>query len=132
VTVHVRVAVGGERYGIAVDCVREVAELGDVVAVPGAGPNLTGLRHLHGELLPVLRISGLLRAPAGAPRRIIVVEDGGRRAGLAVDAAEEVEELPPADAPGEPLTRGAVLHEGRVIGLLDVPALLDAAAASVT
>jgi chemotaxis signal transduction protein len=40
VTVHVRVAVGGERYGVAVHWVREVAEIGELVAVPGAGPHI--------------------------------------------------------------------------------------------
>ncbi|MCW2952833.1 MAG: CheW protein [Conexibacter sp.] len=128
----VRVALGDERYGVAVAHVREVAEQGELVTVPGAGPHIAGLCHLHGELLPVVRLDRLLGAPTGPRRRIVVVEDGARRAGLAVDAAEEVEALPEPDAPGEPLTRGSVLHEGRLIGVLDVPALLDAVTASVT
>lgn len=131
-TACVRVLLGHERYGVPVERVREVAELGDVVAVPGAGPHVAGIRHLHGELLPVIRLDGLLRAPAAARRRIVVVEDGARRAGLAVDAAEQVEELPAPDRPGGALTLGAVLHDDHLIGLLDVPALLDAATAAVT
>jgi chemotaxis signal transduction protein len=131
VTTYVRVALGGERYGIAVGHVREVTEIGAVVAVPGAGPHVTGVRHLHGEILPVIRLSGLLDTPAGAPARIVVVEESGRRAGLTVDVAENVEELPEPDGPGHPLTRGAVLHAGQVIGVLDVHALLDAVSASV-
>lgn len=130
-TACVRVSLGRERYGVPVDRVREVAELGALVAVPGAGPHVAGIRQLRGELLPVVRLDGLLHAPAASQRRIVVVEDGARRAGLAVDAAEQVEELPPPDRPGGALTLGAVLHGDRVIGLLDVPALLDAVAASV-
>jgi purine-binding chemotaxis protein CheW len=130
-TACVRVALGGERYAIDVNHVREVAELGDIVRVPGAGPHIAGIRHLRGELVTVVSLAGLLRTPVGEPRRVVVVEDGNRRAGLAVDAAEEVESLPEPEADGDALSRGSVLHDGRVIGVLDVPALLDAVAASV-
>jgi chemotaxis signal transduction protein len=101
------------------------------VAVPGAGPHVAGISHLQGEHLPIVRIDELLRAPSGEPRRIVVVEDRDRRAGLAVDAAEQVEELPDPAPSDEPLTHGAVLYDGHTIGILDVPALLDAVAASV-
>ncbi|MEA2384588.1 MAG: purine-binding chemotaxis protein CheW [Solirubrobacteraceae bacterium] len=128
---YVRVAVGGEHYAIGVEQVREVAEAGDVVAVPGAGPNIAGIRHLHGEVLPVVRLSGLLGAPGGASARIVVVEDAGRRAGLGVDVVDGVGELPEPDATGNALTRGAVLDRGALVGVLDVRALLDAVSASV-
>jgi purine-binding chemotaxis protein CheW len=123
---HVCVALGAERFGVAVEHVREVAELGTIVPVPGAGPRVAGIRHLHGEILPVVHLTDLLGTPAGNPRRLLVVHDGDRCAALAVDRADDVEELPEPDAPGEPLTRGAVLHRGAVLGILDVPALLDA------
>ncbi len=123
---HVCVALGGERYGVAVEHVDEVAELGAVVPVPGAGPLVAGIRHLRGEILPVVRLHDLLGAPPGHPRRIVVVHDGDRRAGLAVDRADDVEDLPEPDAPAERLTRGAVLHGDVVVGILDVPAVLDA------
>jgi len=132
VKTYVRVAVGGEHYAIAVERVREVAEIGNVVPVPGAGPNIMGIRHLHGEVLPVVGLTGLLGAPAGAPvRRIVVVEDERRRAGLGVDVVDGVGELPEPDAAGHPLTRGAVLDRGALVGVLDVHALLDAVSASV-
>jgi purine-binding chemotaxis protein CheW len=131
VKTYVRVAVGGEHYAIGVEHVREVAEAGDVVAVPGAGPNIAGIRHLHGQVLPVVRLSGLLGAPGGACARIVVVEDAGRHAGLGVDAVDGVGELPEPDAAGHALTRGAVLDRGALVGILDVRALLDAVSASV-
>jgi chemotaxis signal transduction protein len=130
-TAYLRVAIGEESYGIAVSQVREVAELGELVAVPGSSANIAGVCRLHGELLPVIRLGGMLKAGLGEPRRIVVVEDGTRLAGLAVDQAERLEDLPEPEAAGEPLTRGAVLHEGHMIGLVDVAALLDAVTASV-
>jgi purine-binding chemotaxis protein CheW len=128
-SVHVCIALGAERYGVAVEHVREVAELGTIVPVPGAGPQVVGIRHLHGEILPVVRLHDLLGAPAGRARRLVVVRVADHCAGLVVDQADDVEDLPEPDEPGEALTRGAVLHEGTVVGLLDVPAILDAVSA---
>jgi purine-binding chemotaxis protein CheW len=131
-TAHVCIAVGGERYGVPIEHVREVAQLGTVVPVAGAGPHVAGIRHLHGEILPVVRLHLLLGSPAGSPQRIVVVHEGDRNAGLAVDRADDVEDLPAAEAPGEPFTYGSVLHGGVVVGLLDVGAILDAASGPVS
>jgi len=126
---HVCVALGAERYGIAVEHVREVAQLDTVVPVPGAARWIAGVRHLRGEILPVVRLHDLLGAPAGDPRRVVVVRDRDRSAALAVDRADAVEDLPEPDGAGERLTRGAVLHRDAVLGILDVPAILDAVGA---
>jgi purine-binding chemotaxis protein CheW len=131
-TAHVCIGLGAERYGVAVEHVREVAELGTIVPVPGAGPHVAGVRHLHGEILPIVRLHDLLGSPAGSPRRIVVVHDGDRYAGLAVDCADDVDDLPAPAAPGEAFTYGSVLHGGAVVGLLDVAAILDAASTPVS
>jgi purine-binding chemotaxis protein CheW len=125
-TAHLCVALGPEHYGLAVEHVREVAELGTIVPVPGAGTRVIGVRHLQGEILPVVRLRDFLGATGGEPHRIVVVHDGDCVAGLAVDRADGVEELAEPDAPGDPLTRGAVLHGGAIFGILDVPAILGA------
>lgn len=126
---HLRVRVGREHYALPIEAVREVELLGDPTPVPGAGPHVAGVRALRGELLPVLRLAGLLGIDPGAPSRIVVVEHAGRRAGLAVDAIDDIEpvaadELAPASSP---LTVGALVGGDRLVGVLDVPAALDAA-----
>jgi len=123
---HLRVVIGAEHYALDVTLVREVAELGDVVPVPGASTHVAGVQSLRGELLPIIHPQALLGVTAGTPRRVVVVDHAGRRAGLAVDRADDVSELAPADEAAGPLTHGAVLYEGRLVGVLDVPALLDA------
>jgi purine-binding chemotaxis protein CheW len=131
-TAHVCIALGAERYAVPVVDVLEVAELGTVVPVAGAGPHVAGVRHLHGEILPIVRLHDLLGSAAGSPRRIVVVHDGDRHAGLAVDSADDVDDLPAPAAPGEAFTSGSVLHRGALVGLLDVAAILDAASTPVT
>lgn len=125
---HLRVVVGRERYALSVHQVREVELLGVPTPVPGAGPHVTGVRSLRGELLPVLGLAGLLGIEAGAPTRIVVVEDGLRRAGLAVDRVDDIEAVEDRRlAPGSsPLTAGALVGD-HLVGVIDIAATLDAA-----
>ena len=124
----VRVRVGGEEYALPVRHVPEVAEIGDVTPLPGSPPQVIGIRNLRGEVLPVFDMASGMGAPRSeAPGRIVLADVGGRRCALAVDEVVEVMELPPPDEAVEsPLLLGAVLIEGRLVGMVDVPALLEA------
>lgn len=124
---YLRVAVGAEHHALAVDGVREVVPVQDVVPVPGAGPHVLGVQALRGELLPVVGLAGLIGTRDGGGSRVVVVQDGDRRAGFLVDRAEEVEELDTQTGEHGP----GVMHEGRLIGVLDIPALLDTVVAGI-
>ncbi|MBV8080522.1 MAG: chemotaxis protein CheW [Actinobacteria bacterium] len=87
------IRVGGERYAVPVENVREIADFGLVAALPGAGPAVLGVRNLRGQVLPVFDLAAVLGVErADGPLRILVAEDGGRRAGLAVDDVTDVGE----------------------------------------
>ena len=126
----VRVRVGAEEYALPVRHVPEVAEIGDVTPVPGTPQQVLGIRNLRGEVLPVFDTAvGLGVTGSGAPGRIVLADVDGRRCALAVDEVLEVGELPePEEAVESPLLAGAILVDGRLIGMVDVPALLEALA----
>jgi purine-binding chemotaxis protein CheW len=126
----VRVRVGAEEFALPVRHVPEVAELGDVTPVPGAPPQVMGIRNLRGEVLPVFdHAAGLGIAGSGEPQRLVLADVGGRRCALAVDEVVEVTELDDAqEAVDSPLLTGSVLVDGRLIGLVDVAGLLEALA----
>jgi purine-binding chemotaxis protein CheW len=125
----VRVDVAGESYALPVDEVLEVADLAGVTPVPGAAAAVLGVRNLRGTVLPVVELATILGLPrAGAPDRMVVAEDGGRRAGLAVDSVAGVEPLSADTEPAESKhLSGAALVDGALIGLIDLSAVLDAA-----
>ncbi|HEY1358667.1 MAG TPA: chemotaxis protein CheW [Thermoleophilaceae bacterium] len=127
-TLHVRVGVAGEGYALPVDDVLEVAELGEIAPVPGAGRALMGIRNLRGQVLPVIDLASVLGlAGKGRPERIVVTEDGGRKAGLAVDSVDGVESVPEATEPAEsPHLRGAALTGGALVGVVEISSVLDA------
>ena len=119
---HVRLRVGVERYAMPIENVLEVAELGELSAVPGADAVVLGVRNLHGHVLPVFDLSRVFAIAGDATAgRIVVAEHAGRLAGLAVDEVTDVSPLPAdvEESDTEYLT-GAMLEEGRLVGVIDV------------
>lgn len=127
---HVRVSLAGEMYALPVTEVIEVADVGEVTPLPGSPAAVLGVRNLRGQVVPVVDLAVVLGLPAApAPERIVIAENAGRRAGLAVDDVAGVEQLPPASEETEaPHLAGAVLVSGDLIGVLDVRSVLDAVA----
>jgi purine-binding chemotaxis protein CheW len=124
---HVRVRVADEHYALAVEDVLEVAELGDVTPVPGAGAAMLGVRNLRGQVLPVVDLATVFELPPAQSERIVIAERGGLRAGLAVDAVVGVEQLPEAsEEVDSPHLAGAALTEGALVGVIDVGSVLEA------
>jgi len=124
---HVRLRVGSELYAMPIENVLEVAELGELSAVPGAEAVVLGVRNLHGQVLPVFDLAQVLASAGDATaRRIVVTEHAGRLAGLAVDEVTDVSPLPAAieEADAEYLS-GALLEDGRLLGIIDVDRLFD-------
>ena len=128
--VHVRVQVAGEHYALPIGGVLEVAELGEVTPVPGAPRGVVGVRNLRGQLITVASLAALFGLDAaGEPERIVVAEEGDRRAGLAVESVLDVAVIPePAEAAESPYLRGASLVDGALVGVVDLAAAMNALA----
>jgi purine-binding chemotaxis protein CheW len=127
VTSYVRMRVGEEWFALEIGHVREIARLGAISPVPGAGDVVLGVRNLRGQVLPVFDLAALLGVADGNPSRIVVAEESGRRAGLAIDAVTDISALPdPDDAASSEFVRGTALADGEVVGVIDVPRLFAA------
>jgi purine-binding chemotaxis protein CheW len=121
----VRLRVGAEAYAIAVTHVSEIADVGDLTPVPGARPEVLGVRNLRGQVLPVVDLAMLLRIPqTAAPSWLVVAEAGELAAGLAINEVSGVDELPdPTDDADSDLLAGALLDHDELIGVIDVPSV---------
>ncbi len=127
-TVYVRADVSGESYGFPVRYVTEVSEAGPVTAVPGAPAHLLGVRNLRGSVVPVASLAALLGLGSGPARRLVVCECGSKRLALTVDDVTDVGLLADDPTPSDsPLLQATALIDGALVGILDLPALLDAA-----
>jgi len=130
-TAYVRFRVADEAYAVSVLNVLEVAGLGEVTPVPGAPREILGVRNLRGKILPVIDLAALLGARrTEPPTRLLVAESDGRQAGLAIDEVTEVGEFgefaDPAEEADSALLLGTMLEEGDLIGVLNMPAVMDA------
>jgi len=114
--------------------VREVIPAGSPTRIPGAGRSVAGLLNVRGTLLTVVngsRVIGLAEAEE-PPESVLVLNQGGRSVGLAVDEVldlvevqadqlEDGETLPGIDPR---LIRQIGHHGSRVFAVLDIEALV--------
>ena len=128
--VHVRLRVGRERYAVPIENVLEVAVLGELSAVPGAGAAVLGVRNLHGQVLPVFDLARVLAITGDvSPPRVVVAEHRGRMAGLAVDEVTDVGALAgDAQETEAEYLSGALLEDGQLVGIIDVECLFGSLA----
>lgn len=123
----------GQAYAAPLAQVSEVIRMGEVTPVPGAAPDLLGIRHLRGRVVPVLdgrrRLGLAPRDADGDSVRVVMLTHASHWVGLRVDAVGEL--LLPGDTaiapppPGraaradDPVT-GVLPWKGGFVALLDV------------
>jgi purine-binding chemotaxis protein CheW len=129
--------VGRESYGVPISMVREIVRALEITPVPDAPSHVEGVVNLRGRIIPVIDLRKRFHETevvAGKKNRILVVEVGGRMAGLLVDAASEVLKIPRGsiEAPPEVLQEdgldyitGLGKREGRLIVLVDLEKLMQ-------
>ena len=126
-------ALGGERYAIETAFVHEVVRLGHCTPVPGAPDVVAGVTNHRGQILCVMDLRAILRAPGGVPTdpaRMVVLGAGAPEFGVLADLTEGIvalhrtEILPaPAAAGGGTGCVRAVTPDALV--MLDGTRLLD-------
>jgi purine-binding chemotaxis protein CheW len=128
--------VGRETYGVPITSLHEIVRVPEITAVPDAPDYLEGVINLRGKIVSVMDLRkrfGEKETTLRRQNRILVVEHGGRLAGLIVDSASEVLKIP-ADAVEAPpavfqdgglnCVTGLGKVNGRLVVLLDMSKLL--------
>jgi chemotaxis signal transduction protein len=111
-----------------VEHVLEVAELGDVTPMPGAPAEVLGVRNLRGQIVPVIDLGSVFGiGRTDQPKRLLVAESEGRRAGFAIDEVNDVGDLSDAfEETDSKLLVGSALMDDQLVGIVDVPRLFAA------
>jgi purine-binding chemotaxis protein CheW len=130
------VAVGGRPHAFPLASVREIVPLGRTARIPGAAAHVLGLVNVRGRLVTTvdlgLRLGGA--AVDRAEASVLLVEDGERVVGAAVDALVDVVQVAAADVrptpaapgtrPGDAMTAGVVPFDGGDVPVLAPEALV--------
>jgi purine-binding chemotaxis protein CheW len=125
---------GGEYFGIELAAVQEFCNITQLSPIPCCPPHILGAMSLRGDLLTLIDPRAALNLPPAAKcgNAVVVARLGEQAMGIAVDAVHNViylrsEELqaPPAlrERFGAEIT-GTVPYAGRIMTVLDLPALL--------
>lgn len=125
--------VGGEIFALPLAAVEEAAEVGTVHPLPEAAGQALGVVDLRGRMVPLYTPARALGVgPNGAPA-MLVLRDGARRVGIAVDDVDDVLTAELGDlrpAPDGDVGDGVLLAMGRrgadLVGVLDAQLLLAA------
>ena len=124
---------GGELHACDIHLVEEVVTKRRIHRLPDMPPHLLGMLRLRGELVPVLDVAPLLDLALAAEQPVIlVVGVGDARLGVAVDGAQDVVALTPADYRPPPHTGGdrdqfvvgVARVGGKLVSLIDLAEML--------
>jgi purine-binding chemotaxis protein CheW len=120
---YAQLRLAAEAYAVPIGNVVEIASLGDLTAVPGARPEILGVRNLRGRILAVIDLAQVLGLQAAEPpKQLLVAESGSMQAGFAIDEVSQVGELPdPTEGAESGFLVGTMIHEGQLLAVIDVP-----------
>jgi purine-binding chemotaxis protein CheW len=126
---HLLVRAGGRLVGLPLAQVVEVLDPGAAFPVPSIEPAVRGVSVIRGRILPLVHLGALLEGrpcPAEKSELGVLVELGGRRLCLEVEAAESVlyeRGLPVQAGSALPWAAGVARTADGLIPLLDLAAL---------
>jgi len=128
---------GADEFGLDVFSVHEILRYAAPTPVPKAPGFVEGVVDVRGTLVPVVdmrRRFELPEAPVNDETRTVLVQYGGERLGLVVDAVTEVMRVPETAVSEPPayirglaaeFVRGIVRLEGRLVVLIDIERILS-------
>jgi purine-binding chemotaxis protein CheW len=128
---------GQEHYGVDIAAVESIVKLQPITYVPRAPAFVEGVTNLRGTVLPVIDLRkrfGLLHEDGTRETRIVVVDIGGVKVGMVVDAVSEVLSISDeAIEPPSPIVttidsafiRGIAKLEERLVILVDLAKVLS-------
>lgn len=85
--------IDNEEYGIKIKQVQEINRMTEVTKIPRAPYFIDGIVNLRGNIIPALdlrKLFGLAEKEQTDATRIIIVDSGGMKIGIVVDAVSEV------------------------------------------
>ncbi|HID56815.1 TPA: purine-binding chemotaxis protein CheW [Candidatus Poribacteria bacterium] len=126
----------GEKFGVDILSVREIVRMQPITRLPNVPDFIEGVINLRGEIIPVIDLRKRLGMPPGETdkkNRIMVVELGDKRVGLAVDAVsrvlkvneDEIEPPPEAVKLNSRYITGIAKLDGDFMLILDLEGLIS-------
>jgi purine-binding chemotaxis protein CheW len=131
-------SIGEQTYGVEITTVREIRAWNGATPLPNTRDYIRGVINLRGTIVPIYDLRARFGDGRTEPTKIhvvVVLSVGEKWVGLLVDAVSDIltvargdiHPVPEGNALDTGLLNGIVTHEQRMVGLIDLAAVVSGA-----
>jgi purine-binding chemotaxis protein CheW len=131
--------IGEQIYGVEITTVREIRAWNGATPLPNTQESVRGVINLRGTIVPIFDLRARFGDGQTSPTKthvVVVMSVGEKWVGVLVDAVsdiltvskEEIHAVPEGNSGNDAgLLNGIVTHESRMVGLIDLHAVVEGA-----
>jgi purine-binding chemotaxis protein CheW len=131
-------SIGEQTYGVEITTVREIRAWNGATPLPNTREYVRGVINLRGTIVPIFDLRARFgEGPTSATKThvVVVMSVGDKWVGILVDAVsdiltiskDEIHRVPEGNSMDTELLNGIVTHETRMVGLIDLHAVVSGA-----
>ncbi|WP_244545334.1 chemotaxis protein CheW [Devosia enhydra] len=128
-------SIGEQTYGVEITTVREIRAWNGATPLPNTRDYVRGVINLRGTIVPIFDLRARFGEGRTEPTKthvVVVLSVGEKWVGLLVDAVsdiltvarETIHPVPQGNSLDNELLLGIITHEQRMVGLIDLPAVV--------
>jgi purine-binding chemotaxis protein CheW len=131
-------SIGEQTYGVEITTVREIRAWNGATPLPNTREYVRGVINLRGTIVPIFDLRARFGEGPTSPTKnhvVVVMSVGDKWVGILVDAVsdiltvskDEIHNVPEGNAIDTELLNGIVTHDSRMVGLIDLHAVVSGA-----
>ncbi|GHA25693.1 chemotaxis protein CheW [Devosia pacifica] len=129
-------SIGEQTYGVEITTVREIRAWNGATPLPNTREFVRGVINLRGTIVPIFDLRARFGDGQTTPTKthvVVVLSVGDKWVGILVDAVsdiltvsrDEIHVVPEGNAIDAELLNGIVTHDSRMVGLIDLNAVIS-------
>ena len=131
-------SIGEQTYGVEITTVRESRAWNGATPLPNTREYVRGVINLRGTIVPIFDLRARFGEGVTSPTKnhvVVVMSVGEKWVGILVDAVsdiltvskDDIHNVPEGNSVDTELLNGIVTHESRMVGLIDLHAVVSGA-----
>jgi len=131
-------SIGEQTYGVEITTVREIRAWNGATPLPNTREFVRGVINLRGTIVPIFDLRARFGEGVTSPTKnhvVVVMSVGDKWVGILVDAVsdiltvskDEIHNVPEGNSIDTELLNGIVTHDSRMVGLIDLYAVVSGA-----
>jgi purine-binding chemotaxis protein CheW len=131
-------SIGEQTYGVEITTVREIRAWNGATPLPNTREFVRGVINLRGTIVPIFDLRARFGEGPTLPTKnhvVVVMSVGEKWVGMLVDAVsdiltvsrDDIHSVPEGNSVDTELLKGIVTHDGRMVGLIDLRAVVSGA-----